>query len=81
MLLPGPSGCRGSRLVATAANGAAAFGQYRPDPAGGHAPWALQVVEVSGGRISALNAFLDPEELFAAFGLPAHLPAPDGALN
>jgi RNA polymerase sigma-70 factor (ECF subfamily) len=79
MLLPGPSGCRGSRLLATAANGSAAFGQYRPDPAGGHAPWALQVVEISGGRISALNSFLEPDKLFAAFGLPAHLPAPGHA--
>src|SRR5690606_38098336 len=36
--------CRGSRLVATAANGAPAFGQYRPSgPGGRHVPWALQV--------------------------------------
>ena len=65
-------GCRGSRLLATSANGGAAFGQYRRDPASGHAPWAIQVVEVSGGRISAFHAFLDTN-LFAVFGLPAHL--------
>jgi hypothetical protein len=29
-------GCRGSRLVATAASGCAGFGSYRPDPHGGH---------------------------------------------
>ena len=75
MLLPGPSACRGSRLLATSANGCPAFGQYRPDPAGGHYPWALQVLEISGGRISGLNAFLEPDRLFATFGLPAHLPA------
>lgn len=75
MLEPGPSGCRGSRLLPTWANGCPAFGQYRPDPNGGYAPWALQVVEISGGRIVALNAFLDAERLFADFGLPAHLPA------
>ena len=74
MLLPAPSGCRGSRLLATSANGCPAFAQYRPDPAGGHYPWALQVLEISGGRISGLNAFLEPHRLFATFGLPAHLP-------
>ncbi|MFP5318690.1 MAG: sigma-70 family RNA polymerase sigma factor [Acidimicrobiia bacterium] len=65
-------GCRGSRLVATTANGCAAFGSYRPDPAGGHHPWALQVIEVSGDRIVGHHNFLDTN-LFAAFGLPAHL--------
>jgi RNA polymerase sigma-70 factor, ECF subfamily len=73
MLGPG-IGCRGSRLLPTAANGSPAFGQYRVDPEGGHAPWALQVLEFSGDRISGFHAFLDTD-LFAAFGLPAHLPA------
>jgi RNA polymerase sigma-70 factor (ECF subfamily) len=66
-------GCQGSRLVATAANGCAAFGSYRPDPEGGHAPWALQVIEISADRIVAHHNFLDTS-LFAAFGLPSHLP-------
>jgi len=66
--------CRGSRLLPTSANGTPAFGQYRIDPAGGHAPWALQVLEFSGNRISGFHAFLDTN-LFEAFGLPAHLPA------
>ena len=65
--------CRGSRLVATSANGCAAFGSYHPDPEGGHAPWALQVIEVSGDRIVGHHNFLDTT-LFTAFGLPAHLP-------
>jgi len=70
----GPGGkCRGSRLVATAANGCAAFGSYRPDPGGGHYPWAIQVIEVSGERISGHHNFIDAR-LFAAFGLPARLP-------
>ena len=73
MVEPGPSGCRGSRLVPTSANGCPAFGQYRRDPAGGFAPWALQVVEVSGGRIIGLNAFLGAEQIFPLFGLPPHL--------
>jgi len=65
--------CRGSRLVATSANGCAAFGSYHVDEQGGHAPWALQVIEISGDRIVGHHNFLDTA-LFAAFGLPAHLP-------
>jgi RNA polymerase sigma-70 factor (ECF subfamily) len=78
LLGPG-SGCRGSRLLATTANGCAAFGSYRPDPGGGHTPFALQVVEVSGGQVSGIHNFLFPG-LFPAFGLPAHLDAehPEG---
>jgi RNA polymerase sigma-70 factor (ECF subfamily) len=74
--LLGPGiGCSGSRLLPTAANGCAAFGQYRVDPDGGHKAWALQVIEVSGPRISGFHSFLDTELWFPAFGLPAHLPA------
>ncbi|HYZ36026.1 MAG TPA: sigma-70 family RNA polymerase sigma factor [Pseudonocardiaceae bacterium] len=65
-------GCRGSRLVPTAANGCAAFGSYRPDGHGGYQPWALQVIEISGDRIVGHHNFLDTA-LFPAFGLPAHL--------
>jgi RNA polymerase sigma-70 factor, ECF subfamily len=65
-------GCRGSRLVATAANGCAAFGSYRPDANGGHQPFALQVIEISADRIVGHHNFLDTN-LFAAFGLPARL--------
>jgi RNA polymerase sigma-70 factor, ECF subfamily len=71
--LRGPGrACRGSRLVATSANGCAAFGQYRSDGHGGHEPWAIQVIEVEGDRITGLHNFLDTD-LFAAFGLPARL--------
>ncbi|MGH3787167.1 MAG: sigma-70 family RNA polymerase sigma factor [Pseudonocardiaceae bacterium] len=65
-------GCRGSRLVPTAANGCAAFGSYRPDVGGGHQPFALQVIEMSGDRIVGHHNFLDTD-LFAAFGLPTRL--------
>jgi RNA polymerase sigma-70 factor, ECF subfamily len=69
----GPGGkCRGSRLVATEANGCAAFGCYNPDPAGGYRSWAVQVVEVSGDRITGHHNFIDTG-LFALFGLPARL--------
>jgi RNA polymerase sigma-70 factor (ECF subfamily) len=74
LLGPG-AGCRNSRLIACAANGTAAFGQYRVDPAGGHAPWALQVIETQDGLITGMHAFLDTAELFPTFGLPLHLPA------
>jgi RNA polymerase sigma-70 factor (ECF subfamily) len=67
-------GCRDSRVVPTmAANGSPAYGQYKPDPAGGHEPWALQVLEVSAGTIVEFTFFLDTETLFPLFGLPAHL--------
>jgi RNA polymerase sigma-70 factor (ECF subfamily) len=67
-------GCRGSVVVpAGSANGLPAFGQYKPSPEGGHAPWALQVLEISDGRIAGLNFFLDTERLFPLFGLPLAL--------
>ena len=70
------AGCRGSRVVPTAAaNGAPAFGQYKPSPGGGYEPWALQVLEVAGGRIVELTFFLDTQRVFPLFGLPPRLPA------
>ena len=68
------SGCRGSRLVATAANGLPAFAAYKPDPEGGHAAWSIQVLELSDGRIVGHHNFLDTATLFPIFGLPLHLP-------
>lgn len=70
-------GCRGSRLVPTAACGAPAFGQYRPpaEPGGPHQPWALIVLEMSGDQIASWNAFLDTQALFPRFGLPLELAA------
>ena len=76
MVLPGPSACRGSKLLAARGNGCPAFGQYRPDPEGGWKAWAIQVLEISGGRIAEMSLFLnflDPERLFPAFGLPLHI--------
>jgi RNA polymerase sigma-70 factor, ECF subfamily len=67
--------CRNSRVFPTvAANGAPAFGQYRPRPAGeGYEPWALQVLEIEDGRIVEFTFFLDTETLFPLFGLPLQL--------
>jgi RNA polymerase sigma-70 factor (ECF subfamily) len=68
-------GCKGSKLVpAPQANGTPAWGQYKPSPAGGYEPWALQVVEVSDGRVAELTFFLDTKALFPLFGLPERLP-------
>ncbi len=72
LLGPG-SGCQGSRLIPTAASGSPAFGQYRRNPEGGHRPWALVVLELSGDRIVGWNSFLDTETLFPRFGLPLAL--------
>ena len=67
-------GCKGSRVIpAPAANGAPAFGQYKPDPAGGYEPWALQVLQIENGRIGEFTFFLDTDTLFPLFGLPPRL--------
>ena len=69
-------GCKGSRVIPTvAANGAPAFGQYKPSEAGGYEPWALQVVELRDGAIGELTFFLATDTLFPLFGLPPRLDA------
>ena len=69
-------GCKGSRVVPTvSANGMPTYGQYKIDPSGGYSPWALQVVDVSGGRIREITFFLDTARLFPLFDLPLHLDA------
>lgn len=72
LLGPGAE-CRGSRLVPTEACGSPAFGQYRVNPAGGHAPWGLIVLELDGDRVADWNTFLDTATLFPRFGLPPAL--------
>ena len=72
MLGPGIK-CEGSRLLRTSANGRAAFGQYRPDGAGGHAPWAIVILETSGGQVTEQHFFVMMPELFRVFGFPAKL--------
>jgi RNA polymerase sigma-70 factor, ECF subfamily len=70
------AGCRGSRVIPTvAANGAPAFGQYKPNDAGdGYEPWALQVLEIEDGKIVEFTFFLDVERVFPLFGLPLEFP-------
>jgi RNA polymerase sigma-70 factor (ECF subfamily) len=62
--------CNGSVLVPIAVNGSPAFAHYRPGP-GGHEPFGIQVLELTGDRISKITYFLDTD-LFARFGLPDH---------
>jgi RNA polymerase sigma-70 factor, ECF subfamily len=71
--------CKGSRVLPTvAANGAPAFGQYKPSESGeGYEPWALQVLRIADGRIVEITFFLDTERLFPLFGLPPRL-TPEG---
>src|SRR4051794_9344907 len=68
-------GCKDSRMIALNANGCAAFAQYKPAGPGRWEPWALQVIEVSDGKITGLHHFIPPfaGQLFEAFGLPDHL--------
>jgi RNA polymerase sigma-70 factor (ECF subfamily) len=70
-------GCRGSRLVPVGTmNGSPAFAQFKPDEDGdGYVAWALQVLELSGGRVGEFSFFLDTEALFPLFGLPQRLDA------
>ena len=64
--------CKGSRLVATMANGQPAFASYKIDPVGGWAPWSVQVLDVRDGIIVGHHNFLDTS-IFEKFGLPLHL--------
>jgi RNA polymerase sigma-70 factor (ECF subfamily) len=66
------AGCRGSRLVPVALNGCTGYGSYKADPSGGWMPFAIQVIEAPGDKITGHHNFLDPG-LFGPFGLPAHL--------
>ncbi|MFH7338079.1 sigma-70 family RNA polymerase sigma factor [Streptomyces sp. KHY 26] len=71
--------CAGSRLLPVRANGLPGFAHYKPDPeGGGFAPWAVQVLELSEGRITGFHCFLDTRRWFPLFVLPLHLEAESG---
>ncbi|QIJ64374.1 sigma-70 family RNA polymerase sigma factor [Streptomyces sp. JB150] len=70
------SACAGSRLRPVEVNGLPGFAHYKPDPeGGGFVPWAVQVLEMSDGRITGFHFFLDTKRWFPLFGLPLHLEA------
>jgi RNA polymerase sigma-70 factor, ECF subfamily len=64
--------CENGRLVPLNVNGTAGFGNYHFVEPGLWEPWAIQIIEVAGGRITGHHNFLYPE-LFAEFGLPPRI--------
>jgi RNA polymerase sigma-70 factor, ECF subfamily len=66
--------CKDGRLLPVSVNGTAGFGNYHKVGDGVWEPWAIQVIEVAGGRIVGHHNFLYPE-LFPAFGLPDRIEA------
>ena len=73
-LYGGGSGCRGSRLLPVAANGAPAYAQWRSSPDGGYTAWGIHVLEISGDRIAGINFFVD-RQYFTLFDMPLRLDA------
>jgi len=81
--------CRGSKLIATAANGCPAFAAYKPDPESGDwLPWSLTLLEPTtaggdGPTVAGVHNFLQPflPPLFSAFDLPECLTAADPVLS
>jgi RNA polymerase sigma-70 factor, ECF subfamily len=66
--------CKGGRLLPVAVNGTGGFGNYHLVGPGLWEPWAIQVIEVAGGRIVGHHNYLDTA-LFAEFGLPPRIEA------
>jgi RNA polymerase sigma-70 factor (ECF subfamily) len=61
----------GDQIVEISANGCPALAVYRrARPGATPEPFEIHVLEITGGRITAIHAFLDPR-LFPVFGLPA----------
>ena len=81
--------CRGSKLIATAANGCPAFAAYKPDPESGEwLPWSLTLLEMAGNEegapvVAGVRNFLQPflPSLFSSFGLPDRLTGADPVLS
>lgn len=65
--------CRGSRIRWVEVPGQVGFAQWRQDPSGGFAAWALVVLDPIGPRVGAVTSFLDVDRIFPAFGLPLRL--------
>ncbi|MGD9796463.1 MAG: sigma-70 family RNA polymerase sigma factor [Acidimicrobiia bacterium] len=64
--------CQHGKLIPVDVNGTAGFGNYHYVSPGVWEPWAIQVIEVSGGKIVGHHNFLYPDR-FADFGLPTRL--------
>jgi RNA polymerase sigma-70 factor, ECF subfamily len=80
--------CRGSKLLATEANGCPAFAAYKPDPeSGAWLPWSLTVLEWEeregeAPAVAGVHNFLAPfmPNLFSSFGLPERRTEADPAV-
>jgi RNA polymerase sigma-70 factor (ECF subfamily) len=66
--------CKDGRLLPIDVNGTAGFGNYHYVGPGLWEPWAIQVIEVAGGKIVGHHNFLYPER-FAEYGLPTRIEA------
>jgi RNA polymerase sigma-70 factor (ECF subfamily) len=64
---------RTRRVLPTYANGYPAVATYSEVAGGGFGPHSIQVLELRGGQVSRIYAFLDTA-LFVHFGLPRELP-------
>jgi RNA polymerase sigma-70 factor (ECF subfamily) len=67
--------CKDGRLLPVQVNGTAGFGNYHRVGEQEWEPWAIQVIEVAGGKIVGHHNFLYPD-LFPEFGLPARITDP-----
>jgi RNA polymerase sigma-70 factor (ECF subfamily) len=74
VLVPEAKGC--FRFLQTEANGVPALAAYARTGGPTFEAKALHVLALDGDRIAAITAFLDPR-LFAHFGLPLQLDAPE----
>jgi RNA polymerase sigma-70 factor, ECF subfamily len=70
--------CKDSKLVPVQVNGTAGFACYHKAGNGVWEPWAIQVIEVAGGKLAGHHNFVYPE-LFAEFRLPPRIEARDEA--
>ncbi|HEY8527989.1 MAG TPA: sigma-70 family RNA polymerase sigma factor [Acidimicrobiales bacterium] len=64
--------CKDGKLLPVSVNGSPGFGSYHKVADGVWEPWAIQVIEVAGGKIVGHHNFLYPE-LFPEFGLPERI--------
>ncbi|MFV0533090.1 MAG: sigma-70 family RNA polymerase sigma factor [Cumulibacter sp.] len=64
--------CRNSRTIIVGANGQPAVAVYHDLGDGRWEPFAIHVLDLEGGRISAITHFMGPR-VFAEFGLPEEI--------
>ncbi len=67
--------CEHGRLLPVEVNGSIGFGNYHLIEPGLWEPWAIQVIDIVGGRIVGHHNFLYPD-LFDDFGLPPRIVDP-----